>query len=203
MYPVFWEVYRALLLIVSILLLFSSLHYLWFLASRAWNFAGKIHKPEPPGVATEKIVFIAHSFDEVGNVYASRLAKLFDLLGFEVLSGQGFSPKGVSQKVKERLRVAKIIVAVFSEKDDFTWLWQEASLESREKPLFVLLEEGLQWKAGIHGDIEYIKFPQGNIDTSFVEILEGLDDLCLIESYRRKKSIAFSQIKTLRNPTIH
>lgn len=202
MYQLIGDAYKTFLLMVSILLGISSLYFLWLLASSAWNLGvDKIRDRGLIRVPIEKIVFIAHSFDEAGNLYALRLTKLFDLLGFEVLSGQGFSPKRISQKVKERLKVAKIIVVVFSEKDDFTWLWQEATIESREKPLFVLLEEGLQWKAGIHGDIEYIKFPKGNIEASFIEVLEGLDDLFFIESYRRKKSSASNKIKTLRDST--
>lgn len=146
----------------------------------------------------DKIVFLAHSFDTKGEGYASRLSKFLDLLGCEVLSGEGFAPKAVSAKVRERLLVANLAVVIFSAKDDFTWLIQESTTASPKKPVLILVEEGVEWKSGIHGDIEYIRFPVGNIDASFIRVLEGLDDVGFTESYRRKTSNAFKQIKDNR-----
>lgn len=152
-------------------------------------------KKDLPTANKEKIVFLAHSFDEMGNAYALRLSKFLDLLGFNVLSGQGFSPKAISRKVKERLQIAKLILVVFSEKKDTTWLIQEAAIKSEGKPVIVLIEDGVEWEPGLHGDIEFIKFPRGNIEASFIGILEGLDDQRFIDSYRRKTSDALNQIE--------
>lgn len=189
-------IFAASFHLVSTLLGISVLYYLWFIASRAWNLVVTFSYPTG---SPKKIVFIAHSFDEAGYKYSSRLSKLFNLLGFEVLTGEDFSPTSVSRTVRERLRVARLIVAIFSGSEEHTWLLQEAVIESREKPVFVLVEEGLQWKPGIHGDVRYISFPTGNIDDAIIQIMEGLDDQLFIESYKRKTSDAHREIQKERH----
>jgi hypothetical protein len=43
-----------------------------------------------------------------------------------------------------------------------------------EKPLFVLVEEGTDFKPGVLGDLEYIRFAKGKIAECFTPVLEGL-----------------------------
>jgi hypothetical protein len=103
----------------------------------------------------KKQAFIAHSFDERGRAYAYQLTKLLNLLGFEVATGEGYSPEKVSAKVKRRLLANELVVAIVSPKDDNTWLIQEmAGADFLGKPLIPLLEEGASLKSGIHGDLE-------------------------------------------------
>jgi hypothetical protein len=45
------------------------------------------------------------------------------------------------------------------------------------KPIIILVEEGVTFKSGILGDIEYIRFSAGIITESFSPILEGLREL--------------------------
>ena len=46
-----------------------------------------------------------------------------------------------------------------------------------EKPLILLVEEGIEYKAGVLGDLEYVRFPMGHVSVAFVPILEGLQEL--------------------------
>jgi len=100
------------------------------------------------------------------------------LLGFEVATGEGFSPERVSTKVKRRLTAQEIVVVIISARHDITWLTQETTGASfADKPLIVLVEEGAEFKPGILGDLEYIKFPSTNISSAFIPITEGLREL--------------------------
>lgn len=126
----------------------------------------------------KRTVFIAHSFDDVGRSYAFQLTKFLSLLGFEVATGEGFSPESVSAKVRRRLLAQEIVIAVMSHKDDLTWLIQEsASVSLVAKPIFLLIERGVEFKPGILGDQEYILFEPGQITGAFTPILEGLREL--------------------------
>jgi hypothetical protein len=125
-----------------------------------------------------RTVFIAHSFDDVGRSYAFQLTKFLSLLGFEVATGEGFSPESVSAKVKRRLSAQEIVIVVMSQKQDLTWLVQESAGASlAAKPIFLLIERGVEFKPGILGDLEYILFESGQIAGAFAPILEGLREL--------------------------
>ena len=41
----------------------------------------------------------------------------------------------------------------------------------------LLIEEGIDFKPGILGDLEYIKFSRDHISETFVSILEGFQEL--------------------------
>jgi len=125
-----------------------------------------------------RTVFIAHSFDQIGRSYAYQLTKFLSLLGFEVATGEGFSPEKVSSKVKRRLLAQQIVIAIVSEREEFTWLIQEMTGATfTEKPLFVLVEEGADFKSGVLGDLEYIRFEKSRIADSFTPIVGGLREL--------------------------
>jgi hypothetical protein len=104
--------------------------------------------------------------------------KFLSLLQFEVSTGEGFSPERISKKVKQRLTSQEVVIVIVSKKGDITWLIQEATGAAFvEKPLILLIEKGVEFKAGILGDLEYIEFPQGHISVTFIPILEGLQEL--------------------------
>lgn len=125
-----------------------------------------------------RTVFIAHSFDDLGRSYAFQITKFLSLLGFEVATGEGFSPESVSSKVKRRLMSQEVVIIILSERQDMTWLIQEMTgANFSEKPIIILVEEGVEFKPGILGDINYIRFGKGQIASSFTPILEGLREL--------------------------
>jgi hypothetical protein len=129
-------------------------------------------------VPPRRAVFLAHSFDDRGKSYAYEVIKLLNLLGFEVTTGEGYSPQGISAKVKKRLLAQEVVIAVLSKQEDSTWLTQEsAGAIFTGKPLVLLIEEGVTFKPGILGDLEYVRFASGQISMAFVPLLEGLQEL--------------------------
>ncbi len=86
-----------------------------------------------------RTVFVAHAFDEGGRSYAFQLTKFLNLLGFQVVTGEGFSPQSVSAKVKRRLTAQEFVVAILSRNEDLTWLTQEmTAADVSGKPIFLL-----------------------------------------------------------------
>lgn len=132
--------------------------------NEVFDYAGQVFgldyctKEDLPESEKDRIAFLGHPFDNTGQVYASKVSELLNLVGFEVLTGESFAPKKVSAKVAQRLHVATVVVIIFCSKKDLTWLVQEAVSESKDKPVLICVEEGTDWKPGLHGDIEYISF---------------------------------------------
>ena len=138
----------------------------------------KTKEASKDAIPLKKQVFIAHSFDDKGRSYAYQLTKFLNLLGFEVATGEGYSAEKVSTKVKRRLLAKELVIAIITPKDDSTWLIQEmAGADFLGKPLIPLIEGGVDFKSGIHGDLEYIKFKESEISQTFAPIIEGLREL--------------------------
>lgn len=143
------------------------------------EFLGLAEDDEPTPVrALVRSAFIAHRFDDLGTSFAEKLARLLELLDFSVLSGRGFAPISVAEKVRARLLSQAIVVAILTPGDEATWLVQESVLaEARSKPLFVLRDHDATFKPGLLGDLEYIPFHSPTIETAFLPFLEGLREL--------------------------
>lgn len=132
----------------------------------------------PERVAREKTIFLAHSFNQTGKSYAYEIIKFLSLINFEVSTGEGFSPERISRKVRKRLKSQEVVIAIISENEDMTWLLQEAAGAAFiDKPLMLLIEEGIEFKPGILGDLEYVEFPKDHVSETFVSILEGFQEL--------------------------
>jgi hypothetical protein len=126
----------------------------------------------------KRTAFIAHAFDDSGRSYAFQLTKFLSILRFEVSTGEGFAPERVSSKVRRRLTAQEIVIVVLTQGHDLTWLTQEMTGASfSEKPLFVLVESGADFKSGILGDLEYVRFPAGQVPSAFISLIEGLREL--------------------------
>ena len=125
-----------------------------------------------------RTAFIAHRFDEVGEALADRLARFLQLMGFEVLTGRGYSPESVAEKVRARIESQALVFVIFTGGEEDTWLIQESVLgEVKGKTVFLIKEQGADFKSGLFGDREYISFSGTTIETAFIPILEGLREL--------------------------
>lgn len=138
-------------------------------------------------VAGERTVFLAHSFDEKGSRIASIVERFLALLDFDVATGREYTSKRISEKVKQRIKGRAILVSILTARPEEAadekfrpseWLIQEASLaEGLDKPLFLLIEEGVKFDPGIHGDIEYIRFSEATLAEALIKLLEGFREL--------------------------
>lgn len=125
----------------------------------------------------KKNVFIAYRFDDTGQYCADQIATFLRLMGFNVLTGRSYSPQSISNKVKERMDKQDIIIVIHTNGEEITWLTQETLLGSVKKPLIILKQQDANFKPGILNDFEYIEFIDRNIQTTFIPILEGLNEL--------------------------
>ncbi len=139
---------------------------------------------ESPSIG--RSVFLAHSFDNAGKLVADVLREFLGLLGFRVVTGEAYSPRGVSSKIKERIREQAIAVCILTRKRGAgadprrtsQWVLDEATVaEALDKPVFLLIEKGVEAEIGIHGDKEYIPFTMRSLQTAMIKLLQGLREL--------------------------
>jgi hypothetical protein len=125
-----------------------------------------------------KTGFIAHRFDDHGTECARRVARFLELLGFSIVTGRAYSPRPIAAKVRGRITAQELLFVILTPGADNTWLTQEPIVgECKDKPLFLLKQEGFDYKSGLLGDREYIPFSPECVEATFTPILEGLRDL--------------------------
>ena len=140
----------------------------------------------PVAARADRSAFLAHSFDDAGKQAANVVREVLELLGFRVVTGEAYSPRGVSSKIKERISQQGLAVCVLTRRRGAAadrgrtsqWVLDEATVaEALEKPLFLLMEKGVEAELGIHGDREYIPFTMTSLHGAVIKLLQGLREL--------------------------
>jgi hypothetical protein len=143
-------------------------------------------EPVPVQPRPDRSAFVAHSFDDAGKVVAGVVSDLLGLVGFRVVTGEAYSPRGVSSKIKDRIREQGVAVCVLTRRRGVDaerrrtsqWVLDEATVaEALDKPVFLLIEKGVEAEIGIHGDKEYIPFTMRSLQGPMVKLLQGLREL--------------------------
>jgi hypothetical protein len=130
--------------------------------------------------------FIVHSFDPHGRQCATEVGRFLELIGVRVHSGRSFAPMSVAEKVEDRLKKYAVVFVIVTPHEDYTWLNQEmGAAKIIGKPLFVLRQDDVDFKAGLLGDMEYIPFPSNHISETFIPILEGLNEISDFPRHRK------------------
>jgi hypothetical protein len=120
--------------------------------------------------------FLSFRFDDHSKALALELREMLELSDVHVVTGLGYEPRAVSDKVLERLTgPLDLFIILHSSSGDSAWLNQEIGVaKGRNLPILVLREEDTASDVGMLGDTEYITFPTNAISKSFVGILQAL-----------------------------
>lgn len=123
--------------------------------------------------------FVSFRFDEHSKALAFELREFLDQIDVTFISGMGYEPKPVSEKVIERLSgPIDLFIIIYSSSGESTWLNQEVGMaKGKNLPIVILVEEGAAWNQGILADNEYIEFKNGTISQTFIRLLEGISFL--------------------------
>jgi len=101
------------------------------------------------------------SFAEENKSLVKGLVQFFEKLGLATESGRRAEPRGVSEKVKERLRACEIFIGVFTRRNYLAegsystspWVVEEKAIAIGEgKRLLLFVEEGVKEIGGLQGD---------------------------------------------------
>ncbi|MFC1565158.1 hypothetical protein ACFL6G_09500, partial [candidate division KSB1 bacterium] len=123
----------------------------------------------------KKSVFIAHRFDENGQVTSNILKNLLDSLGYNVKEGDDYEAKDIPDKVKERIDSQDIVICLVTPGDP-TWIISEASYaEAKNKYIIFLCQADVKVKKGIIGeDYEHMVFKKDHFEECFITLIRAL-----------------------------
>lgn len=140
---------------------------------------------------TKLSVFISYRFSRANKIPVAELTRFLELLGVQVLTGESYEPRSVSEKVKDRLSEnVDLLVYLISDSGESAWLRDEIT-SSRVQGAFLapLVQKGLRIDPGMLGDVEYLRFEKGHVGDTFIGLIEAL------EFVKRKKVAKKSQPK--------
>lgn len=118
--------------------------------------------------------FLSFRFDEHSKSLALDVKAFLELV--DVVSGLGYEPRSVSEKVLDRLSgQIDLFIVIFAKGGESTWLHQEIGVaKGRNIPVLVMKEEGTSFSEGLLSDLEYASFPVGVISEAFISLLQAL-----------------------------
>lgn len=120
--------------------------------------------------------FLSFQFSEPSQSYARTVKHFLELLGVRVLTGEGYEPRTIQDKVRQRL-AAGLDVVVLIESASKKSAWTRDEIAVAQGPgvyLIPLVERGATFDNGIFGEHEYIAFDSGHIGDALVGLLEGI-----------------------------
>ena len=120
--------------------------------------------------------FLSYRFTPENEDPARRLRDFLTLLGIDVVTGNTYEPRPVSQKVIERLKDdLDFVVLLIGQDGESFWTRDEiAAAKQKMIPLVPIVEEGMNFSSGLYGDLEYITYSKGHIGDSFLKVLEAV-----------------------------
>jgi hypothetical protein len=137
--------------------------------------AGLTDRIVTPSSAERLRCFVSFRFDEHSKALALELREFIELADLEFVSGLGYEPRSVSEKVLERLSGnVDLFIVISAVGGDSAWLHQEIGVaKGRGIPVMVLREEGTTLDEGLLSDTEYAVFPIDTISGAFIPVLQA------------------------------
>jgi tetratricopeptide (TPR) repeat protein len=127
--------------------------------------------------------FIIHAFDAESIECAKRLAEILSLINIMTVTGKDLNGMPLTSEVRQRLKSAKVVIAVLTPDPDHDglpspWTLQEIALAvDNNLPCILVVEEGLAFDAGIAGDLEQIRFAPGDFASVLVRVANQVQTL--------------------------
>lgn len=120
--------------------------------------------------------FLSYRFNKRTGEYAAELTRFLELVEIEVVSGAGYEPRRITDKVKAKLgKSIDFVVYLVTKEGESAWTRDElASSFGKGYYLIPLVETGADFQAGMLGDWEYINFEEGHVGDAFNRILEAI-----------------------------
>jgi hypothetical protein len=125
----------------------------------------------------EATAFVGHSFAEEDEQLIEQIKQFLSKLGVKCDSGKKAEPRGISDKVKQRIQAAELFVGIFTRRQQqqdgsfSTSAWtieEKATALAAGKRLLLFVEDGVREFGGLQGDYEYIPFERDNLTEALI-----------------------------------
>ena len=106
---------------------------------------------------------------------ATEVERFLSLLEVEVVTGRGYEPRSIRDKVDERLDGLDLAVLLVSSNGESFWTRDEITT-ARARGVYVIpiVGEGHDFFPGLFGDHEYIRYATDHVGDAFLKLLEGV-----------------------------
>lgn len=120
--------------------------------------------------------FLSYRFTSRSKTLALELTRFLELLGSNVISGAGYEPRRLNEKVISRLsQPFDFLIYLITKEGESTWTRDELAVTmGKGFPAILLVESGVEVGKGLLGDWEYLQFQDNHIADTFIGILEAL-----------------------------
>jgi hypothetical protein len=151
--------------------------------------------------APQLTCFLSFQFVSPSIEYGREVQRFLELRGVRVVSGQGYEPKTIQEKVRSRLAEGiDVVVVIEAAARKSSWTRDEiAKAQSPDVFLIPLVEDGAVFDKGIFGDHEYLSFAPGHVGDTFVGLLEGIQYVQRERSARARRDVATGELNSPRS----
>ena len=120
--------------------------------------------------------FLSYRFTPQNEDPARKLHSFLTLLGIDVVTGDTYEPRPVSQKIMGRLKddLDFIVLLAGGDGESFWTRDEIATANHKMIPLVPVIEDGVKFEPGLFGDIECVPYAKGHIGDSFLKVLEAV-----------------------------
>lgn len=120
--------------------------------------------------------FLSYRFSSENEASILKLQRFLTLLNIDVITGDKYEPRGISEKVLSKLTSPLDFLIIFIASDgESSWTRDEIAFARHEGlPVIPIVQDGKQFTPGIFGDLEYIPFTEGYIESTFLKLLDAL-----------------------------
>jgi tetratricopeptide (TPR) repeat protein len=138
-------------------------------------------------------IFIGHSFDDKDDTVIGKFLEFFKSRDdIEVITGERVQNKSIAGKVQDKIGESDVFAGIFtcdkkidtakgifSREKAYTtsnWVIQESGFAlGRDKPLILIVEEGIYKFPELQGDLELIYFTRNDLEQPFVKLNQVID----------------------------
>jgi len=120
--------------------------------------------------------FLSYRFTPENEDPARKLHSFLIRLGIDVVTGDTYEPRPVSQKIMGRLDddLDFIVLLAGGDGESFWTRDEIATAKHKMIPLVPVIEAGGRFEPGLFGDLECVPYEKGHIGDSFLKVLEAV-----------------------------
>jgi hypothetical protein len=158
-------------------------------ATKALGLLDALSEAQYKGISrSTPIIFIGHSFKEEHRAMVEKAKEFIGTFPVSVTTGEKPTLTGVTEgvpaKVKSLIDDADLVVAILTRDEALAnskmgpskWVSDEIAYAiGKGKTIFRMVENGVEYKSAISGDVEYIAFDETDLSAAFLKLSELLN----------------------------
>lgn len=120
--------------------------------------------------------FISYRFNPKSKALVLELTRFLQLLNVNVITGAGYEPRKISEKVLSCLDNIDFAIYLVTDDGESMWIRDELGVSiGKGCTIIPLVENNVRMENGILGDWEYVTFETNHIGDTFISLIEAIN----------------------------